>query len=164
MRPVPLPVRPGQESVWDFPRPARFEPTTRMIRVVFDGTVLAETTRAIRAIETSHPPSYYIPPSDIRMDLLERTARTSTCEWKGQATYFDVRSGQRRAANAGWAYLAPTPDFKAIAGHVAFYAAQMEACFVDGERVVPQEGSFYGGWITSHVAGTFKGPPGTMGW
>jgi uncharacterized protein (DUF427 family) len=164
MPPRPEPTKPGQESVWDFPRPARFEPTTRRIRIVFAGITIADTRSAIRAIETSHPPSYYLPPSDIRMEALTRTERSSVCEWKGQAAYYTLSFGGRQAIDCAWAYPSPTPAFAAIAGHLAFYAGPMDACFVDDERVTPQEGRFYGGWITSHVAGPFKGAPGSMGW
>lgn len=163
--PVPDPVRDGQESVWSFPRPAVFEPTTRHIRIVFGGVVIAETRRALRAIETSHPPSYYIPPDDVLAGALRPAGGSgSVCEWKGAARYFDVAAGGRLAPRAAWSYPAPTPGFAAIRDHVAFYAGPMDECTVDGERVTPQEGAFYGGWITSHVAGPFKGPAGTMGW
>ncbi len=163
-RPLPIPPGPGQESVWDYPRPARFEPTTRHLRVVFAGEVIAETRSAFRALETSHPPTYYIPPGDVLAACLHPIARTSICEWKGRASYFDVALNGRVAASAAWTYADPTPDFRAIAGHIAFYPGPMDACYVDGERVTPQEGGFYAGWITSHVVGPFKGGPGTMGW
>jgi uncharacterized protein (DUF427 family) len=164
MKPIRIQPQNGQESVWDFPRPARFEPCARHIKVVFADTTIAETHCAIRAVETSHPPSYYVPQANVRMEYLAQTSRRSLCEWKGQAVYFDVRVGARIAQDAAWSYLAPTAPFAAIAGYVAFYPRLMEGCFVDGERAVPQEGGFYGGWITSHVSGPFKGPPGTMGW
>lgn len=163
-RPVPIKPGPGQESVWDFPRPARFEPTSRHICIDFGGRRIVDTYRAIRAIETSHPPTYYIPPDDIAHGVLRATTRRSSCEWKGEAHYFDVVVGADRANEAAWAYPRPTANFAAIAGYVAFYARPMQACFVDDDRVVPQEGPFYGGWITSHVVGPFKGGPGTTGW
>lgn len=163
-RPQPDIPKPGQESVWDFPRPARFEPTQRRIRVEFGGLVIADTRRAYRAIETSHPPSYYAPPQDVRLDLMVATTRASLCEWKGAATYYTLRAGGREAVDAAWAYRAPKPAFAAIAGYVAFYPGLMDACFVDDERAQAQAGGFYGGWITSHVAGPFKGAPGSMGW
>jgi uncharacterized protein (DUF427 family) len=158
------PVGPGQESVWDYPRPPRVEPVTKHVQVIFDGVVLADTRRAHRVLETSHPPVYYLPEADIRMDLLPRTTRTSFCEWKGVAHYFDVAHGDRRQLACAWGYAAPTPLAAALAGHVAFYAAAMEACLVDGERARPQPGGFYGGWITSDVVGPFKGEPGSFGW
>ena len=147
-----------------YPRPARYEATARLIRVELGGIVIADTSRAIRAIETSHPPSYYLPPADVRMDLFSTSARKSLCEWKGAASYFDIRAGARTVRDAAWAYLDPAPEFAAITGFVAVYPGLMDACFVDGERAAPQEGGFYGGWITSHVAGPFKGGRGTLGW
>ncbi len=158
------PVAPGQESVWDYPRPPRLERTTRHIEVRFDGQVLAETRRALRVLETSHPPVYYLPEQDVRMERLVRLARTSFCEWKGRAHYFDVVGDARRAAAVAWGYDDPSPPFEALTGHVALYAGPMDACLVDGERVTPQPGGFYGGWITRDVVGPFKGGPGSMGW
>jgi uncharacterized protein (DUF427 family) len=121
--------------------------------------VIARTTRALRVLETSHPPVYYLPLSDVLGGALEPIARATHCEFKGQARYFDVRSGERVAPSAAWSY-----DDGPLAGRVAFYAGRMDACFVDDERVTPQAGSFYGGWITSDLAGPFKGEPGTEGW
>ncbi|MEL6567861.1 MAG: DUF427 domain-containing protein [Pseudomonadota bacterium] len=162
--PKPTPPAPGQESVWDYPRPAICEPTSLPIRVVFGGKTIAETDQAQRTLETSHPPTYYLPPASVLDGVLYPSGHRTLCEWKGQARYFDVVIGSQRAANAAWAYDAPTPAFAPIKGYVAFYPALMEACFVDGERVEPQPGGFYGGWVTSHVAGPFKGGPGSMGW
>ena len=164
MRPQPVQPSPGQESVWAFPRPARAEPTGHHLRVELAGRVVAETRRGYRAIETSHPPSYYFPPDDVAAGVLVPAGGASLCEWKGGARYFDLVAGGRRSEAAAWSYPEPTSDFAAIRGFVAFYPGRVDACFVDGERVLPQEGGFYGGWITSHVAGPFKGPPGTMGW
>jgi uncharacterized protein (DUF427 family) len=155
---------PGQESVWDYPRPPRVEATTRRLEIVFAGERLADTRRAFRVLETSHPPVYYIPESDIRMELLRRIDRGSWCEWKGQAHYFDVVHGARQAPAAAWGYDRPTPAFAAIGAHVAFYAGPMDACLVNGEAVTPQPGGFYGGWITRDLAGPFKGEPGSFGW
>jgi len=163
-RPQPIEPAPGQESVWDYPRPAICVPTRLRLRVDFAGTVIAETGRGMRTLETSHPPTYYFPPSDVLDGVLEPSGRRTLCEWKGQARYFDVVVGGERAANAAWAYDAPTRSFDAIRGFIAFYPGLMEACFVDGERVTPQPGGFYGGWVTSHIAGPFKGIPGSMGW
>lgn len=163
-RPTPDPPGPGQESVWQFPRPARAEPCTRLLSVQFGGRTIAETRRGVRVIETSHPPSYYFPPDDIEPAALIPVAGSSFCEWKGAASYRDVVAGDLRAPRAAWTYLNPSPDFTGIRGFVAFYPAAMDACFVDGERVRAQEGGFYGGWITSHVAGPFKGAPGSGGW
>jgi uncharacterized protein (DUF427 family) len=164
MRPVPVEPGPGQESVWDYPRPPRVEETERHLRVVFNGVAVAETRRAVRVLETSHPPVYYIPPKDILMAHLVGALGSTWCEWKGRATYYDVVVDDRRAERAAWTYRDPSEAFEAIRGHVAFYPAHMDACFVDGERVTPQPGGFYGGWITSDVVGPFKGTPGTRGW
>ena len=155
---------PGQESVWDYPRPPRDEDSGRHIQVIFNGILIAETHRSRRVLETSHPPVYYIPPEDILLQYLAAASHTSFCEWKGQAAYYHVIVGNRRARNAAWYYPNPTEAFKAIQDYVAFYPGLMDACFVDGERVQPQPGGFYGGWITQDVTGPFKGEPGTMGW
>ncbi|MEM9739331.1 MAG: DUF427 domain-containing protein [Pseudomonadota bacterium] len=162
--PVPTPPKPGQESVWTYPRPAICQPTHLPIRIEFAGQVIAETKGAIRTLETSHPPTYYLPPDSILSGVLLPSGRRTLCEWKGQARYFDVLSGSRRASNAAWAYDTPTPAFDPIRNYVAFYPALVDACFVGGEKVEPQPGGFYGGWITSHVSGPFKGGPGSMGW
>ena len=155
---------PGQESVWDYPRPPRVEDSDRHIQVVFNGITLAETRRSRRVLETSHPPVYYIPQEDIQMQYLVPALRTSYCEWKGGASYYHIAVLDRQVENAAWYYLNPTPAFTAIKGFIAFYPGLMDACFVDGERVQPQPGGFYGGWITHDVVGPFKGEPGTMGW
>lgn len=159
MRPVPIRPGPGQESVWDYPRPPRIEPTSRRIRVVLGGVTIVDTTAAMRVLETSHPPVYYVPVGDVLEGVLARTARTSFCEWKGEAHYHEVRSGQRREPDAAWGYASGV-----LAGRVAFYAGRMDACFVDEEQVIAQPGGFYGGWITADVVGPFKGGPGSMGW
>jgi uncharacterized protein (DUF427 family) len=163
-RPAPDPPGPGQESVWDYPRPPRLEPTTRRLRVVLGGEVVAETTRGFRVLETSHPPNYYFPPDDVATGAIEPSKGASFCEWKGRASYFSVRGGDRLVTEGAWAYDAPSEPFAAIRGHIAFYASRMDECSVDGEVVVPQPGGFYGGWITSDVSGPFKGDPGTRGW
>ena len=155
---------PGQESVWDYPRPPRVEDTTKFLQVVFNGTLIAETRRAKRVLETSHPPVYYIPPQDVKMEYLETTSRTSWCEWKGQAAYHTVSVGDKQVESAAWSYPDPTPGFETIRGYVAFYPDLMDACYVDGEQVQAQSGGFYGGWITSDIVGPFKGEPGTWGW
>ena len=155
---------PGQESVWDYPRPPRLERFSGHIQIVLGGVTIADTRGAYRVLETSHPPSYYLPPDDIRADALVAASGASLCEWKGAARYFDVIGGAKRAPRAAWGYPDPTPAFLAIAGYVAFYPAPMDACFVDGERVTPQPGGFYGGWITANIVGPFKGGPGTVGW
>ena len=163
-RPIPDPVKPGQESVWSFPRPAIAQPVDALLRVVLAGRTIAETRRGVRTIETSHPPSYYVPPEDVASDALRPASAGSFCEWKGAARYYDVVAGGVVRPAAAWAYPDPTPPFASIRDHVAFYAGAMDACFVDDEQVVPQPGDFYGGWITSRVAGPFKGVPGSRGW
>jgi uncharacterized protein (DUF427 family) len=163
MGPRRAPAGPGQESVWDYPRPPRLEAVSRTIRVLLDGEVLAETTRALRVLETSHPPVYYLPREDVRMDLLEETERRSSCEWKGEARYFTVRAGGRALRDAAWSYPRPAERFGPLAGHLAFYLDPLEG-WVGEERARPQPGRFYGGWVTSEVVGPFKGDPGTGGW
>lgn len=155
---------PGQESVWDYPRPPRVEDSSKLIRVLFNGVVVAETRRAKRVLETSHPPVYYIPPQDVRMECLVETGRSSWCEWKGQARYHSITAGDRMAPDAAWSYPRPFEQYAGIAGYLAFYASKMDTCTVDGEQVQAQPGDFYGGWITSEIVGPFKGGPGTMGW
>lgn len=164
MRPQPDPVAPGQESVWSFPRPAIAEHTRASLVIAHGGVIVAETSAAIRTLETSHPPSYYIPLSDIASGLLKRAGSGSFCEWKGEAIYWDVTIGDLVLPRVGWSYPKPTPAFAALRDHVAFYAGPFDRCSVDGETVVPQAGAFYGGWITSRLAGPFKGGPGTLGW
>ncbi len=164
MRPRPDPVAPGQESVWDYPRPAVAEPSPAHVLIVHGGRVIAETRSSVRTLETSHPPSYYIPRGDIDPAVLRRAPGSSLCEWKGSAVYFDVVLGATVLPGVGWSYPNPTPSFALLRDHVAFYAAPFDLCSVDGETVVPQPGGFYGGWITSRVAGPFKGGPGSQGW
>lgn len=152
------------ESVWDYPRPPRLELCRRRLRVVFAGQTIADTERGLRVLETSHPPTYYLPPEDVRTDLLEPAAGRSLCEWKGAARYWTVVVGGHRASRAAWSYPTPVTGFGALKDHLSFYASRMDACFVDDERVQAQDGDFYGGWITSDVCGPFKGSPGTLGW
>ena len=165
MRPRPDVAGPGQESVWDYPRPPRLEPTTALLEVVLGGAVVAATREGWRVLETSHPPTYYLPRSAFAPGTLRPTAGASWCEWKGAASYVDlVVPGAPRVADVGWTYPDPSPAFAAIAGHVAFYPQRVDACSVDGEPVQANEGDFYGGWITSKVVGPFKGGAGTWGW
>lgn len=155
----PDPKKPGQESVWDYPRPPRTEPTPRRIRVVLGGVTIVDTTRALRVLETSHPPVYYVPIDDVLAGALREVERATYCEFKGSARYYDVVAGSARAKEAAWSYPGTELD-----GRVAFYAGKVDACFVDDEQARPQEGGFYGGWVTSDLAGPFKGGPGTNGW
>jgi uncharacterized protein (DUF427 family) len=164
MHPTPIPPGPGQESVWDYPRPPRLEPSDRQVQVVFAGVIIADTRRALRLLETSHPPTWYLPPEDVRTDLLSPAAGRSDCEWKGSAVYWTLRIGDRSVERVAWSYPDPRAPFLALQDHLAFYAAPMDRCTVDGAVVTPQPGGFYGGWITPDVTGPFKGGPGSWGW
>lgn len=155
---------PGQESVWDYPRPARAEASNRHIRIEHRGIVLADTRSAVRTIETSHPPSYYLPPADVLLSALRPSDRGSFCEWKGQAIYYDVVVEGDVLRDVAWSYPSPTPAFACLRDHIAFYAGPFDGCFVDDDRVIAQPGGFYGGWITADVAGPFKGVPGSRFW
>ena len=155
---------PSQESVWDYPRPPRVEDCGKQVQVVVGDEIIADSTRARRVLETSHPPVYYIPPEDVQTELLVATPKRSYCEWKGQAQYYDVVIDEQRIRDVAWAYPQPTRTFASIRDHLAFYPHLVDGCFVDGERVTPQAGGFYGGWVTSDIVGPFKGEPGTMGW
>ena len=159
-----MPMTPKRESVWDYPRPPKVEAVTERISVRFAGEVIADTTRARRVLETSHPPVYYLPPNDVRLDLLVPTPGRSFCEFKGKASYVTIVTKSRRSERAGWLYENPTSAFRSIAGYLAFYASRVDEAKVGDEMVLSQPGDFYGGWITSWVVGPFKGAPGTMGW
>ena len=164
MRPQPDPVGPGQESVWRFPRPAVADPSGRHLRIEHRGILVADTPAAVRTLETSHPPSWYMPPGDVTPGLLRRSERQSFCEWKGHAIYWHLDVGGALLRDVAWSYPDPTALFAILRDHVAFYAAPLDGCTVDGEQVRAQSGGFYGGWITSDLAGPFKGVPGSMGW
>jgi uncharacterized protein (DUF427 family) len=150
--------------VWDYPRPPWFEQVNGRLRVVFAGETIADTRLGHRVLETSHPPVYYFPETDVRDDLLTPAPGESLCEFKGVAWYWSVAIGDRRAERVAWSYPDPTADFLPIAGHYAFYASRVDACWVGEERVEAQVGDFYGGWITASIVGPFKGAPGTRGW
>ena len=164
MRPTPEKPGPGQESVWDYPRPAWLESFTGRITVELGGAVIASTDRGWRVLETSHPPTYYLPRDAFVAGALRDAPGESWCEWKGQARYFDLVCGTTVAPKAAWSYPEPTPGFEPIADAIAVMAGQVDRCTIDGETVVAQPGGFYGGWITSRVVGPFKGGPGSMGW
>lgn len=164
MRPRPLPPGPGQVSVWDFPRPPVVEAEPARVRIEHRGQTVVDTTAAWRVLETSHPPVYYVPPADVLAGALVPSRRTSFCEFKGEATYCDVRVSDQVLADAAWGYADPSPGFEVIAGHVAFYPAPFDRCSVGEEQATPQPGGFYGGWVTSRYAGPFKGERGTSGW
>jgi uncharacterized protein (DUF427 family) len=155
---------PNQESVWDYPRPPALEPCDRRVRVVVGDVVIADTTDAKRVLETSHPPVYYLPPADVRTDLLSRSGRTSMCEFKGRAFYYTLSAGERTVENVAWAYPDPVDRYEALTDHFAFYLSRIDAGYVGDEEARAQEGDFYGGWITDDVVGPFKGAPGTLGW
>lgn len=164
-RPVrPDPPGPGQESAWDYPRPPRVERSGRLVVVVLGGVEVCRTQRALRVMETSHPPVWYLPADDWLPGSLRPAGGSSYCEWKGVASYVDLVGGDRIGEQAGWTYLDPVPGYEALRGAVAVYPGRTDRCTVDGELVRPQEGGFYGGWVTDDVVGPFKGPPGTLGW
>jgi uncharacterized protein (DUF427 family) len=163
-RPTPWPAAPGQESVWDYPRPPRVEASRRLVVVELGGVVVATTARALRVLETSHPPSWYLPTEDFVRGSLETADGSSFCEYKGRASYLDVVGGGMRASAAAWYYPSPMPGFEGLVDHVALYPGRMDRCTIDGEIVRAQDGGFYGGWVTDDVVGPFKGGPGTVGW
>lgn len=161
---------PGQESVWDYPRPPRMEDVDKKVKAVFGGVTIAYTSRAKRVLETSHPPVFYVPPEDVRMEYFSESSGTSYCEWKGRARYYDISvddeiTGEKKSErNAAWFYPEPVSAFAELKDHVAFYPSKMDNCWVGGEKVESQAGNFYGGWVTSEIVGPFKGSPGTWGW
>ena len=155
---------PGQESVWDYPRPPRLERALSSVKVLFAGEVVARSDEAFRVLETSHPPTYYIPSSDVRMEFLVAAPGGSICEYKGVAKYWSLNVRGTESRQAAWSYPTPQPAFSNIRNHVAFYASRVDECWIGAERVVPQAGDFYGGWITSKIIGPFKGDVGTTGW
>lgn len=163
-RPVPEPVRPGQQSVWDYPRPPRVERENRRVQIDLGGTRIVDTDDVVRVLETSHPPVYYLPIAAFG-DALSRGQGASFCEYKGAARYFDVHGGGGVVAErAAWNYPAPLPGYEMLHDRVAVYAGPMDAVILGGETVEPQPGGFYGGWVTKDLAGPFKGIPGSMGW
>lgn len=161
---IPLAPAPGQESVWDYPRPPRLEVASRTVVVRLGGAVVAATRRPYRVLETSHPPVFYVPRADLAAGALVPSARESYCEFKGMASYWSVRGGDALAEDAAWSYEHPARGFEELTGAVAFYPGRMDSCTVDGEVVRAQAGGFYGGWVTDDVVGPFKGEPGTWGW
>ena len=154
---------PGQESVWDYPRPPVIVDDRRLVQVRLDDTLIAETRAARRVLETASPPTFYLPPDSVQFDCLQADTEQSFCEWKGRATYFSVCVGKQCVKNVAWSYPHPLADFTAIRDYLAFYPGRLE-CYVDGERVSAQAGGFYGGWITGEIVGPFKGEHGTSGW
>ena len=162
--PTPQRPNPGQESVWDYPRPPRVEASAESVEVWLAGVRVAASTRSLRVLETSHPPTYYLPREDFAPGVLRGAEGSSWCEFKGQAAYLDVVAADAVAARAAWTYPHPSRGFEVLRGHVAVMPGAVDRCTVAGEVVVPQAGGFYGGWITSRVVGPFKGEPGTRGW
>lgn len=156
------------ESVWDYPRPPRLEQVDHLIEVHHQGVTVARSDRCLRVLETSQPPAYYLPRDDVTVELLRPSPSVTYCEWKGPAAYADIvvelDGSTATVTDGAWTYPDPTGSFAALRGHWAFYAQKLDRCLVDGEAVDPNEGSFYGGWITSNITGPFKGAPGTGHW
>jgi len=164
MRITKIHPKAGQEWVWDYPRPPRLEPFRGSIRIVFNEKTILETNRAFRVLETSHPPTYYLPLEYFQKGIFVPNSRSSFCEYKGMANYYDIVLNGRKAVQAAWYYPDPNANYVALKNAVAIYTHKMDACYVNGEKVKAQEGDFYGGWITSNIVGPFKGAPGTWGW
>jgi uncharacterized protein (DUF427 family) len=164
VRPRPDPVGPGQESVWDYPRPPAVEPTDEHVVVEAAGHTLADSRRAFRVLETSHPPTYYVSRDDVAWEWLVPSRRRTVCEFKGVAAYADLVVGDVRVPDVCWWYPEPAPGYEPLAGAVCFYPQRVDRCTVDGALVRASEGDFYGGWITPRVVGPFKGGPGTAWW
>jgi uncharacterized protein (DUF427 family) len=154
----------GQESVWDYPRPPIVESVSTHLRIVFNGEVIADTNQSYRVLETSHPPTYYLPISSFKNGVLNEGTHSTACEFKGISFYYDIKNGNKTALNAAWGYPTPNGKFKTIKDHIAVYADKMDACYVGDEKVQAQEGDFYGGWVTAKIVGPFKGGQGTWGW
>ncbi|RAJ45413.1 uncharacterized protein (DUF427 family) [Kitasatospora sp. SolWspMP-SS2h] len=152
------------ESVWDYPRPPAVVPDGRLVEVFFAGRLLASTRRALRVLETSHPPVFYLPRPDVATALLRPADGGTLCEWKGRARYWNALADGRLSPRAAWSYPEPLPGYRALRDHLAFHPDRVERCTVDGETVRPQQGGFYGGWITDEITGPFKGAPGTSQW
>ncbi|MFF4816180.1 DUF427 domain-containing protein [Kitasatospora sp. NPDC001309] len=155
----------GTESVWDYPRPPAVRSARgRLVEVRFAGKLVASTTQAVRVLETSHPPVFYLPPDDVATELLSPADGESVCEWKGRARYWDLKVDSRTAVRAAWSYPHLLPGYRELRGMLAFYPGRVDLCTVDGEAVHAQDGDFYGGWITREITGPFKGGHGTSGW
>lgn len=152
------------ENVWDYPRPPAVEPCTRRVRIAFGGVRIVDSTRALRVLETSHPPAIYVPPADVSAVLRPAAGHRTFCEWKGWASYFDVVTGDHVAAAAAWTYHHPDAGYVSLTDHVAFYPGRMDGCWLGDDLVTAQPGDFYGGWLTPDITGPVKGPPGTSHW
>jgi uncharacterized protein (DUF427 family) len=151
----PIEPNPSQESVWNYPRPPRVEPSSRRVRVMVGDEVIADSVRSVRVLETGHPPVWYIPPDDVRMELLDSSTTSTLCEWKGAASYWTLRAADRTVEDVAWSYEEPIPAFDALRGYLAFYPSRVDACYVDDEQVTPEPAGYYGGWITSEIIGPF---------
>lgn len=162
--PTPHPTQAGQESVWDYPRPPALEPVNKTLAVEFEGRTIAKTNKGYRVLETSHPPVYYFPPEDVLSEALRHSPFTTGCEWKGTGKYYHLVANERKVENAAWYYDKPKKRFEKIRNYIAFYPDKVDACFVNDERITPQPGGFYGGWITKDIVGPFKGVDGSWGW
>ncbi|MEL6652722.1 MAG: DUF427 domain-containing protein [Bacteroidota bacterium] len=152
------------ESVWDYPRPPRLEVFSGHIRIVHQDIILVDTNQALRILETSHPPTYYLPKADIQMQYLVENPRQSFCEFKGRASYYDLKMGEEMISQLAWYYPTPNQKYAQLQDHLCFYASKLDTCYVNDEKVQAQAGDFYGGWITANIKGPFKGGPGTFGW
>ncbi|MEO9870971.1 DUF427 domain-containing protein [Ekhidna sp.] len=156
---------PGQESVWDYPRPPALQKVTKHIRIICSSEIILDTNSSFRILETSHPPTYYLPISDFKTDIILRNEnKSSFCEFKGMAHYYDIKAGDKIVENCAWGYENPTNPYHELKDHVCVYSQYMDECYVGDEKVLPQPGGFYGGWITSNIVGPFKGEPGSWGW
>lgn len=164
MKPVRIEPGPEQESVWDYPRPPLIEESKRAVRIVFAGEDIVRSTRALRVLETAGPPTYYVLTEDVLVDCLVPVDRTTVCEWKGEASYFDIELKGQTSRRAAWHYPNPYPGYEKLNGYVAFYPGRVDAAYLDDEVVKPQAGGFYGGWITEDIVGPFKGDPGSENW
>jgi uncharacterized protein (DUF427 family) len=162
--PKAIKPKPGQESVWDYPRPPALEKVNKTLVVEFAGRIIAETNRGFRVLETSHPPVYYFPLEDVDTDILTESSLRTGCEWKGTGKYYHLQLNEKYSENAAWYYDKPKKRFREIKNYIAFYPDRVDACYVNGERITPQPGGFYGGWITQDIVGPFKGIDGSFGW
>jgi len=153
----------GEESVWDYPRPPKLSKDSRTVEVKWMDQTIAKTTASVRVLETASPPTFYLPPDDVKTEFFEKATGSSFCEWKGRATYWNITVNGNTLHKAAWSYENPTPPFKGIAGYFSFYPGKLE-CYVDSVRVEPQPGGFYGGWMTPEIVGPVKGESGTGGW
>lgn len=160
----PIKPKQGQESVWDYPRPPKVEPFSSHIRISHQSQTLIDTNRSFKLMETSHPPTYYLPISDFKQGVLRENEHRTFCEFKGVANYFDLIIDGNIFHNIGWTYHLPNKYYLMLKDHISLYASKLDACYVNNEKVSAQEGDFYGGWITSNIVGPFKGAPGTYGW